>query len=329
MMQVTGADARRLAREFMERVHEPGVCGLALINLCREVFSCGLEAHRRAHESVSFTQALEISLGERAERRTRTLGEIRSICRRLLRVAPGLAEQRMRDITPELCREMLEAAFHTRLQFNKARTVLHAIFACGVRHGWCAANPVDAIPRPMLSETEVAPLPWEDLCRLIHTAKQGEHRACLPAVGMMLWAGVRPAEMLRLQWEDIDWQEKVINLRPRHSKTGGCRHITLYPVLAAWLKLLRDARKKSGKICPPNWVRRWRELRHAAGIRNWQQDVLRHTFASYHLKRWHDLGKLQEEMGHRSPRLLQTRYLSMRGITHQHALLFWTPGAMQ
>ena len=141
----------------------------------------------------------------------------------------------------------------------------------------------------------------------------------------MLWAGVRPAELARLTWDDIDWQEKVINMRPHHTKTGGCRHVTIHPVLMEWLK---KSKSRTGKICPPNWMNRWRQLREAAGIHTWQQDVLRHTFASYHLKYWHNIDKLQAEMGHRSARLLQTRYLSMKGITHRHARQFWTPGKL-
>ena len=56
----------------------------------------------------------------------------------------------------------------------------------------------------------------------------------------------------------------------------------------------------------------------------WQQDVLRHTFASYHLKHFKNLVQLQIEMGHSTPDLLRTRYLNMRDITKEHARLFWS-----
>ena len=321
-------DAMRLSRELVELTHAPGLLGLELINRCREIISRGLESYRLSHDSVSLEQAVAISLEERSERRARTLAEIRRICRKLLDATPQAAGKNLREFSPSLCKSMLEKCFHTRLQFHKARAVLHAIFACGMRHGWCSSNPVAAIPRPILRESEVLPLSWPQLTRLMRTARRRQHIACLPAVGMMLWAGIRPAEILRLQWEDIDWQEKVINLKPRHSKTGGSRHITLHPALAACLKQLHDVRSRTGSICPPNWLRRWRALRLAAGLIPWRPDVLRHTFASYHLKRWHDLNRLQIEMGHRSARLLQTRYLSMKGITHHHALLFWSPGML-
>lgn len=326
---ITNRDALRLARELIERVIAPDLSGIPLLNRCRDIISQGCEAYRRAWHSVPLSQAIEVSLRERAARRARTTYEIRNICSRLLQAHPALGDTRLRDITADMCREALEDVFRTELQFTKARAVLHSVFACAVRHGWCSGNPIDSIPRPVLKETEVEPLPWAELCNLLRTAALQEHRCCIPALGMMLWAGIRPAELQRLCWEDIDWQEKVISLRPRHSKTGGARHITLHPALIYWLKKVsKNPSQQSGSICPPNWDRRWKALRRAAGICRWQQDVLRHTFASYHLKRWHDLPRLQEEMGHRSARLLRTRYLSMRGITSQNARLFWTPGKL-
>lgn len=326
--EISWQDAQRLARELVERVAESGAKGLSLMNRCRDIILLGCESYRHASRSESFAHGVAVSLQERAARRARTTYELRNVCSRMMRALPELGQMRLRDISADVCRQVLDATFTSDQQFVKGRAVLHSVFACAMRHGWCSSNPVDAIPRPVLREAEVEPLPWPLLKRLLRTANSREHRCCMPALGLMLWAGVRPAELRRLSWEDIDWQEKVICLRPRHSKTGGCRHISLLPVLLAWLQQAGKLRAASGSICPPNWVRRWRALRLAAGISAWQQDVLRHTFASYHLKHWHDLPRLQEEMGHRSARLLRTRYLSMRGITAPHAKLFWTPGKL-
>lgn len=239
--------------------------------------------------------------------------------------SPDLADKRLRDFTPQDCLALLKASFTTPHQYAKGRAILHSIFACGVRRGWCAYNPVDAVQRPELQESEVEPLPWEQLRLLLRTAQRPEHSPCMPALGIMLWAGVRPAEMMRLSWADLDWEEKVISLRARHSKTGGSRHITLHPVLVNWLLSYASPPPTAGRICPRDWIHRWSRLRRDAGIIHWRPDVLRHTFASYHIKRWHNPALLQDEMGHRSARLLRTRYLSMHGITRSHAQLFWSP----
>ncbi len=231
----------------------------------------------------------------------------------------------LRNITSRHCYDALTAITNTPRQFNKGRSILHSIFACGVRHGWCRSNPVAALPKHHLRETEIVPLAWEAIGQLIATAKRPEHRACMPALGIMLWAGVRPAEVERMQWEDIVWEEGVILLGARHSKTGGARCITLHPVLHSWLVKLCGNKKRTGPICPRGWMRRWRLLREASGVRPWQQDVLRHTYASYHLRYFKNLPQLQIEMGHSSLDLLRTRYLNMRGITKENARRFWSP----
>lgn len=299
--------------------------GATLLRRCRELIRQGSETQRLARQSVSFAAAVAAMKKDREGRRKRTVSEIRHITSRLLLADSALAKRKVRGISTADCRKLIEGNFPTPRQQDKARTILHGLFALCLRQGWCASNPVDALPRPALSEGEINALPWQTLRRLLRLARQEEHRPCMPPLGLMLWAGVRPAEVMRLAWEDIDWEERVVSLRARHSKTGGIRHVTLHEVLARWLE---DAGvRKSGPICPPNWGRRWKRLRLAAGAVPWSQDVLRHTFASYHIKHWHHFERLQEEMGHRSSRLLRTRYLSMKGITKLQAARFWNPAA--
>ena len=324
-MGITEEDANRIALELLEQVHETKVRGISLLNRCREIIRMGISSYEESIESVSFLEACRVSLEERSCRRERTVSEIRQICNRFMRNEPKLRSMKLRSIRAEDCLNLLKKNAASAHQYVKMRAVLHSIFTCGKKHGWCSKNPVESLLRPVVHEAEIVPLRWDDIKSLLHTAKKEEHKSCAAAVGIMLWAGVRPAELSRISWEDIDWQENVINLRAHHTKTGGCRHVTIHPVLKGWLNALKH---KTGSICPPNWINRWRKLRQAAGINRWQQDVLRHTFASYHLKYWHNISQLQEEMGHRSARLLRTRYLSMKGITRHHAHLFWSPGKL-
>ncbi len=314
-------DAGRLALELAERAGAAGLHGPSLMNRCRHVIQLGCEARAQENSSATFASAMQSALDCRKDRRPRTRAEFGGICRRLLRAAPGLAQRRIRNFTVDDCRSLLETAFSSIRQRAKGRVILHGIFAHSLQQGWCRSNPVAALRAPRLQETEVRALSTNELTRLLKAARLPEHRACMPALGLMLWAGVRPAEVERLYWEDVDGEEGVIVLRPRHSKTGGARHITIHPVLKAWLQEAKGAH--NGAICPPCWIRRWQRLRLAAGLIPWRQDVLRHTFASYHIKQWHNYTQLQLEMGHRSAELLRTRYLSMRGITAADAARFW------
>lgn len=323
---LTHLQAVRLALELVELSGARRLRGDGCLNRCRRVMQLGVQQQRAERHTVSFAYAAEASLQARLGRRPRTVSEIRGICRRLMRQVPTLARRRIAGMDTRECAELLQAVFPTPRQRAKARAILHGVFAHAVRQGWCPGNPVEHVWLPPLCENEIRPLLPQQLRGLLRCAREPEHRPCMPALGVMLWCGVRPAEVERLCWEDIDREEGVLVLRPRHSKTGGCRHVPLRPVAAAWLR--ESGRQARGRLCPPDWQRRWRRLREAAGLVPWQQDVLRHTFASYHLKAFRNLAELQAEMGHGSPALLQTRYLSMRGITAEGAALFWQVGGL-
>ena len=57
--------------------------------------------------------------------------------------------------------------------------------------------------------------------------------------------------------------------------------------------------------------------------RRWVQDVLRHTYASFHAKRYANLPRLQLNMGHRDLSLLRSRYINMHGISRTEAKSFF------
>ena len=139
---------------------------------------------------------------------------------------------------------------------------------------------------------------------------------------MMLYAGIRPHEVARLTWAQVDLQARAIYILPRHSKTGGAGRVTIHRPLQRILRAHKRADEEG--ICPRNWLRHWRELRRASGWgggRKWPQDALRHTFASYHLSHFRSFAELQVEIGHRDSALLRTRYVDQRGV--QGAARFW------
>ena len=113
------------------------------------------------------------------------------------------------------------------------------------------------------------------------------------AVGLLLWAGIRPdaegGEIVRLDWSAIG--EREIYVSGAVAKTNTDRHIPLTPRL----KRLIRGHDKDGPVVPANWKRVYQRLRKAAGISG--QDVTRHTFASNYLAAFGD-AKAKQAMGH-------------------------------
>jgi integrase len=232
------------------------------IRRARRCLAAGAEALRQQDRTVSFEQAVAAALEARKDRRTRTLYDFRYFTRLFMKRCAGLARRRVRSITPQECSEYIDTAFDTPRQRQKARLILSGVFSTAMKRGWCDANPVSKVEAPRVVEQPVPVLTPQEIEQLTTTAEAYQGGSCAAAVGMMLYAGIRPHEVARLTWAQVDLQEQAIYILPRHSKTGGARRVTIHQPL---LRILRAPKHANGEtICPPNWLHHWRELRRAA-----------------------------------------------------------------
>ncbi len=286
--------------------------GRGRVKRAKACIAAGAEALQAREKTVSFERAVQEASEARKGRRTRTLSDFRYITRRLMKRCKGLAKRRVRSITPAECADYLKQAFDTPRQRNKARLILSGVFSTACKRGWCAVNPVRNVEPEKVEEHRISILNEEEIRHLMDAAEKYRGGICLAAVAIMLYAGVRPNEVERMHWGDVRLEHGVICISPQHSKTGGARHVTIFPPLA---KILRKVRKTDAeRLCPPNWRMHWTQLHREAGLTPWQPDVLRHTFATHHLTAFRSYPELQLEMGHRSLTLLRTRYIAMEGM---------------
>ena len=309
-------DAARLALEMSEELgaRVEGLGKRELICLMRRVIRLGVEELARQERTVSFETAVWASVEARAGRRATTRRDLRHYARRLLRVE-GVAARPLRAMSSCECRELLQAAFGgSASSFRKGRAMLHSVFAHGLRQEWCSENPVARVEVPQVQEREIVPLRREEVARLEAAVRLPEHRAMRLSLHLLLYCGLRPQEVARLQARDVQAERGCVVVPGRCSKTGGGRVVPLRR---------REALRGGRLRIPRNWEARWRRLRRAAGFAagQWMPDVCRHTFASYHAARFRDLGALQLEMGHRSADLLRSRYLNLPQV--EEAKQYW------
>ncbi len=309
-------DAARLVLEATEELGERGavLTRLEMLHLLRRVIREGAAAVRSEKHTVSFEQTAWASVEARADRRATTRRDLRHFVRRMLRVE-GVAVRPLRAMSTRECRELLEKAFgNSAHSFNKGRAILHSIFAYGQRQEWCGENPVSRIETKRIQEKEIVPLSPQEVRRLEQAAQQPEHREMRFSLHLLLYNGVRPQEVARLNERHIQPEQGRVIIPAAGSKTGGGR-----------VAPLRNRKRLQGVALriPRNWQNRWRKLRRAAGFApgQWVPDVCRHTFASYHAARFLDLGALQLEMGHRSVELLRSRYLNLPQVNQAKA--YW------
>ncbi|MDO4817805.1 MAG: hypothetical protein Q3986_05200, partial [Akkermansia sp.] len=217
VLRSTGVDvleAALVAKEALE-------CGRGRVRRAGECVRLGAEEMRKRERTVTFRRAVEAALEEREKknRRARTVTDFRYYCKRLMVRNPGLAERRVRSITSDDCRAYLQAAYgESPSQYRKARAILSGVFSTAIKHDWCDSNPVSRVEVPEVVEKPIEPLTIEEVERLEAAAQLPEHREMQLSLHLMLYCGIRPTEVSRIDPErDIDWQNQRVVVRPTTS----------------------------------------------------------------------------------------------------------------
>ncbi len=278
----------------------------------QQVLYAGLKMLEQQEHTVTLQEAAWASLEARKGLRPTTKRDLRHFVRRILRVKE-LANKHLRSFTTADCKRILTTAFGSSpSSYKKGRAIFSSIFSFGIRNEWVDSNPVSRIEIPRIQEKPIDPLTVEEVKKLHQAANSPKFKDMRFSLILMLYGGIRPAEVSRLQSGDINWEEGQVIIRSHTSKTGGGRAVPL--------RGIRGISKRDCSI-PRNWKRKWKNLRRAAGFLHWVPDICRHTFASYHATMFCNLPQLQLEMGHRDTSLLRSRYITPTG--RKEAELFW------
>jgi len=151
-----------------------------------------------------------------------------------------------------------------------------------------------------------------------------------------LYTGMRLGELLALKWEDIDYKNKVINIKRTTCRVVGdnhktvsivdtpktlssCRELPLTNFVISLLKELKKYQnsnseyvisKATGKrIETRSYQESFSRLLKRLGIRHYGFHSLRHTFATRALEIGIDIKTLSELLGHTNPTITLNRYV--------------------
>lgn len=145
----------------------------------------------------------------------------------------------------------------------------------------------------------------------------------LPWLSISGFAGLRQSEICgtrgraedRLKWEDFDWAQKRISVRPETSKTRLHRHVPICDALMQWLKPWRNSRGFVHNGHGPTYAKnkstdsQTKSLGRLIG--GWRSNCLRASRASYRLAQTNDIGLTAMEDGH-TEQMLRKNYLNPR-----------------
>jgi integrase len=135
----------------------------------------------------------------------------------------------------------------------------------------------------------------------------------LPMIVIGGFAGLRHAEIARLDWQDIDLEEGFIEVKAENAKTDTRRIVPLKENLKAFLLPLA---KKNGKVVslvntPKQLLKTATDTADAENeieAMEWKHNALRHTYISARVAESGDVPRVADEAGN-SPQVIRTNYL--------------------
>ena len=137
--------------------------------------------------------------------------------------------------------------------------------------------------------------------------RYAEGQGLLPLLLLGAFAGLRSAEIERLDWAKVNLTTGYITLDASIAKTNSRRLVPITANLKAWLM---TCRKDAGLVCniarTPDAIRR---LATRAGI-TWKHNALRHSFISYRVAATQNVAQVALEAGN-SPRVIFSNYLEL------------------
>lgn len=208
---------------------------------------------------------------------------------------------------------------------NSYRLSLSRIFSYAKDQGWVSSNPLAEVKAKNDREAQTK-LPGiftlDEAARLLEAATP----ELVPYLAIGLFAGLRPTETLRLDWEQIHWDERQIEVRADICKTGVRRFPMMSDNLIEWLTPYRQVKGPIFSGSMSVLLRSLRATRKAAGVTNWPKDGLRHSFCSFHLAAHKNEALTANEAGH-SVSVMKKHYLNRRKHSEGAAYFALRPAA--
>lgn len=193
------------------------------------------------------------------------------------------------------------------------RNRLSALFAWCVANNYLKDNPAKGAPLGRAEKVVPQILTVEQVHRLLDTALVLDP-VMVPYFTLGIFCGIRPEELARIRNSNCVRMERgIVDIPAEVSKTRDRRIVDLPDNAKSWLLVSRSSVRFAR--------RRFRDVVKASQV-EWSHDVMRHTFASYHLEFHGSADKTAMQMGHQgSTRMLFRHYKAT--VEKADAIAFW------
>jgi integrase len=268
--------------------------------------------------AIAFTESID----RRRDMSAAYLSDMRSLERRLPESFKGM---NIYEVTGRDVALALDHATGGTTMWRNAYRTIRAIFGDQVKSGTIKTNPCANVHQPKVKKADEVTIytPAQcraifDACRVYQDGISRDCRDCVAAFAVLIFAGIRPIEITRLTWDNVNLQTGFIRLSGAVTKTGRTRNAHISKTLRAWLETVPEDRRE-GKIIPNDWRRKSARVRKSAGIDGREyQDAARHTFGSFTVT-LEGIEYVRSVMGHGFTATFERHYLNALTIPQAKA----------
>lgn len=298
LLKPTGDSLELAASIFAEAAQILGTSKL-ILEACRDFKARRLAVRENRTLQEVVDELLEVK--SRQGGSPRYLEDLRS---RLNRFALAFQMPIAQVITTDVQQwlDRLDVSQQTRRNF---RTVLGTLFNFAQSRGFIAkgANPAEDIERVRVRNGNAPTIyPPADIKKLLAVASPD----FLPVLAIGAFAGLRSAELERLEWADVDFSRGFISVAAEKAKTRSRRLVPICDALRQWLAPFA---KKTGRVWKGTHDGLYDEQRRCASDAGleWESNALRHSFISYRLAEVQNAAQVSLEAGN-SPQVVFAHY---------------------
>jgi integrase len=288
-----------------------------------------LNDHRERKASIPFGQLFGLFIEAKAKRSSKYRTQLKWAKDSLEALHDRLASDvTVRDLDALLKNEKSTVK-------NAFMRYLRAVFNWGLKRDYLSSNPIAKMDFEEVVKGQTEILEPKLIQALLNDCLAND-LALLPYRVFGFFCGVRPdGELLRVEWKDFHWSDKVLKLRAEITKKKRLRFVDVSDNALAWLN---EYRKRGGKteglIMPlkanelrdhhrENWARVVGVTKEGRPKRRWIQQGARHSFCSYWLAHNNnDVDRLVILSGHESKEVMWNSYY--RAASKAEAAKFWS-----
>lgn len=292
-----------------------------------------------AQKTITVGAALDIFIKSKKDGNRRD-NTIRSLENRLKAFKKDFNNRLISDIQSDALRPLIFRKESSAVNQDNDYRALTNFFNWAMKQKYCDKSPMVNIDKIRLDRNEPQILSLNEVRALIYATQTYKSGILMPYVTLALFCAIRPTEISRLTWDDIDLEDKAVTINAKIAKMRGRRIVAISDNAVEFL-LTHHSEKTP--LVGTNWRKDFDAVKLAAGfgsqdkehndhilanchckecypLKPWTPDVLRHTGISHHLALHEHEGKTAAWAGN-SPDVIQRHYKGL--VKQKESADFW------